>query len=455
MRRYLIIGSGAAGISAIEAIRSQDAQGEIVLVAEDRFGYYSRPGLAYLLSKEIPESLLFPFTDQDFERLQVRRVHQRAMNVLAESHQVELSDGTKIPYDRLLLATGSRAVRMSVPGIELNGSVKLDDLGDAQGILILARRGKKAVVVGGGITALEIVEGLAARGVRVHYFLREDRYWGNVLDESESRIIEERLKEEGIQLHYHTEMDEVLGKNGRVIGVRTKQNEFISCDIVAVAIGVRPRIELATTCGLKTDRGILIDEYMQSSVPDIFAAGDIGQVLDPHTGKAMLDTLWSLARNQGKYAGLNMSGLKSVFTKPVSYNVTRLAGLTTTIIGSVGSGGRDADLVGIARGDSESWRDATVAGDKRLISAQSDFVVNRLRLIVGEIKLVGALLMGDQTLSKLLQKLVAEEADISPIRDRILKPDRPLSEIITEYYGQWQDQHAAKIASNTTSRSKS
>lgn len=442
MRRYVIVGSGAAGIASIEAIRSQDSQGEIILVAEDSHGYYSRPGLAYYLSKEIPETGLYPFSKHDFNRLNVKWVNGCVSGINPATHRLVLADGRTIPYDRLLIATGSRAARMSIPGIDFEGSVKLDDLDDAHRIVKLARRGKTAVVVGGGITALELVEGLAARGVKVHYFLREDRYWSNVLDESESRIVEDCLREDGVKIHYYSEMVEILGKRNRVISVRTKKDEIIPCDIVAVAIGVRPRIELAASCDIKTDRGILVDEYMQTNLPDIFAAGDVGQVHDPRTGKFVLDTLWDPARNQGHFAGMNMTGHSNAYSKQISHNVTRLAGLTTTIIGAIGSGGRDSDLVGIARGDSESWRDTPGIGDKSLISAQSDFDINRFRMLVGDTKLVGAFIMGDQTLSFPLQQLIVHQADITPIREQLLKPEQSLSETITSFYQDWQDHHA-------------
>jgi nitrite reductase (NADH) large subunit len=442
MRRYVIVGSGAAGIASIEAIRSQDSQGEIILVAEDSHGYYSRPGLAYYLSKEIPETGLYPFTKQDFSRLNVKWVNCGASGINPATHRLVLTDGRTIPYDRLLIATGSKAARMPVPGIELEGSVKLDDLNDVHRIIKLAHRGKTAVVVGGGITALELVEGLAARGVKVHYFLREDRYWSNVLDESESRIVEECLREDGVKIHYYTEMVEILGKRNRVIGVRTKKDEIIPCDIVAIAIGVRPRIELAASCEIKTDRGILVNEFMQTNIPDIFAAGDVGQALDPRTGKFVLDTLWDPARTQGHYAGTNMAGHSIAYSKQISHNVTRLAGLTTTIIGSVGSGGRDSDLVGIARGDSESWRDSLGTSDKKLIAAQSDFDINRLRLLVGDTNLVGAFIMGDQTLSYPMQQLIVHQANITPIREQLLQSERSLSETITSFYQEWQNHYA-------------
>ena len=436
-QRYLIVGMGAAGMAAAETIRGQDPGGEILLLGEEAHGYYSRPGLAYYLSGELPEKQLFPFTEGDFDRLRLRRLHARVAALQPQTHEVWLDDGRKLPYDRLLLATGSLAAMPPLPGIDLEGVVKLDDLDDAQRILKGCRRGRTAVVVGGGITALEIVEGLRARHVRTHYFLRGERYWSNVLDETESRIVEHRLQEDGIQIHYHTELAEILGRRGRVTGVVTQDGRRLDCTLVAVAIGVRPRIELAEGAGLATDRGIQVDEYLQTGVPDVFAAGDVAQVFDPLSGKSVLDTLWGVAVTQGRIAGQNMAGRTVPYYKPVPFNVTRLAGLTTTIIGTVGRGG-DKDLVGIARGDSETWRQLPDA-----LVAQDAFDVNRLRILVGEGSLVGAIVMGDQTLSLPLYQLVAQRADIGPIRDLLLEPAARLGDLIASFWTDWRKGHAA------------
>jgi NAD(P)H-nitrite reductase large subunit len=337
----------------------------------------------------------------------------------------------------LLLATGSLAARPPLPGVDLDGVVKLDDLDDARRILKRCRRGRTAVVVGGGITALEIVEGLRARNVRTHYFLRGERYWSNVLDETESRIVEHRLQEEGVQIHPHTELAEILGKRGRVAGVLTQDGHRIDCALVAIAIGVRPRIELAEGAGLETERGIQVDEYLQTSAADVFAAGDAAQVLDPLAGKSVLDTLWGVAVTQGRIAGRNMAGQAMPYHKAVPFNVTRLAGLTTTIIGTVGRGS-DKDLLGIARGDSETWRQLPDA-----LVAQYAFDVNRLRVLVGEHSLLGAIVMGDQTLSLPLYHLVTRQADITPIRDPLLEPSARLGDLIASFWTDWRERHAA------------
>ncbi len=430
MRRYVIVGSGAAGIAASEAIRCNDASGEILLISDDPHGYYSRPGLAYFLTGEIDEKMLFPFSENDFRRLGVRRLNARAQRIHPDTHRLEMHTGAQLPYDRLLIATGAAASRSDTPGSDLEGVVKLDNLEDTRHILKLTRGARSAVVVGGGITALELVEGMRARNLRTHYFLRGDRYWSNVLDLEESKIVEHRLKEEGVQIHYNTELDEIIGKRGRVAGVRTKDGRQIECQIVAIAIGVRPRKELAVQSGLNVDKGILVDQYMHTSQEDIFAAGDVAQVYDPLSGKSVVDSLWGPARDQGSAAGLNMAGLTAPYSRLAPFNVTRLAHLTTTIIGTVNKG-RDDDLLGIARGDSETWRNLPDA-----IAAQANFDVNSLRLLLGQQHMLGAVVMGDQTLSRPLTRIVIDRVDITPIREQILQPDAPLADLVADFWSQ-------------------
>ncbi|HUF00683.1 MAG TPA: FAD-dependent oxidoreductase [Anaerolineales bacterium] len=426
--KYVIIGMGVAGIAAIEAIRSADSTGQITLVGDDPDGFYSRPGLAYYLTGELNDKALYPRTAEDYHRMNFRYVSGRVIGVQREKHLIELDNKTQIPYDKLLIVVGAQSISMDIPGASLDGVLKLDHMEDAKRILNYARRGRTAVVIGGGITALELVEGLVSRGVKVHYLLRGERYWSNVLDEQESQIVEHRLKEEGVTLHYHIEVGEVIGKHGRVGSVRLLSGQTIKCDLVAYAIGVRPRLELAKQAQLKTDRGILVNEYLQTSDPDIYAAGDVAQVFDPRSGRSVLDSLWGAARGQGYAAGLNMAGKQKAYIKPVAFNVTRLAGLTTTIIGNVGQG-RDSDLIGIARGDSETWRQSPDA-----MVAQTGFEVNRLRLVVGEKTLIGAIIMGDQKLSFPLEKIISRNTDISSIRQQLLMSNAKIGDILSEFW---------------------
>jgi nitrite reductase (NADH) large subunit len=431
---YVIIGSGVSGIAAMEAIRAVDSTGSIALIGDDPYGFYSRPGLAYYLTGELHDKALFLRTDDDFRKMNFRYIKGKVTEILRAEHALQLGDQSHIPYERLLIAVGAQAIPLEVPGADLEGVLKLDHMSDAKLILKQARRGKAAVVVGGGITALELAEGLLSRGMKVHYLLRGDRYWSNVLDEHESKIVEHRLREDGVTLHYHAEVIEVTGSNGKVNGARLLNGQLLKCDLVAYAIGIRPRVSLAKQAGLAVDRGILVNEYLQTDDPDIFAAGDVAQAYDPMSGRSILDSLWTPARQQGHAAGLNMAGRKTAYLKAPPFNVTRLAGLTTTIIGTVGRG-RDADLVGIARGDSETWRQLPES-----MVAQTGFDVNRLRLLVGEKTLLGAIVMGDQTLSLPLEKMISERVDITPIREKLLMPSAKIGDVIAEF---WVGQKAA------------
>lgn len=430
--RYVIIGAGVAGIAAVESIRSVDKTGEIIMVSDDPHGFYSRPGLAYYLTGEVDDKALYSRTKDDYKNLNFSFIKERVTRIARDEHKLEIEGKPSIVYDKLLIAVGAQALPLDVTGANIEGVLKLDHMMDAKNILKLAKRGKTAVVVGGGITALELAEALLAHGMNVHYLLRGDRYWSNVLDERESKVVEGRLQEEGVILHNHSELAEIVGKNGRVVGIRLKDGNNMKCDMVTYAVGIAPRLDLVQGIGLNIERGVLADEHLQTNDPDIFAAGDVAQVYDPLTGHSVLDSLWNPAREQGHVAGLNMAGRKSAYLKSPPFNVTRLAGLTTTIIGAVGRG-RDADVIGIARGDSETWRELPEA-----IVAQSGFDVNNVRLLIGDKHLIGAVLMGDQKLSFPLQKMIANNADISPIRDSLMQPNAPIADLIADFWVTWR-----------------
>jgi nitrite reductase (NADH) large subunit len=430
MTNYLIIGTGVAALGAAEAIRGVDKSGKISFIGDDPYGYYSRPGLAYYLTGEADEKLLYPYRPQDYKSLNAHFVRGTAAHILTQEHLVELSDGKRIAYDRLLIAVGSSAIRLGVPGANLEGVVKLDHMEDAKHILGTAKRARTAVVVGGGITALELAEGLASRKVKVHLLIRTARYWSNVLDEVESEIIEKRLKDENIIIHFESELVEILGKRGKVAGIRLADGQQVACDMLAYGIGIQPRMSMAKEAGIACERGILADEHLRTNLPDIFAAGDVAQVYDPASGRSVIDSLWGPAKEQGSIAGMNMAGKNMAYLKAVPFNVTRLAGLTTTIIGAVGSG-HPGDPVTIARGDSETWRDVPDA-----IIAQSGFDVNHMRLMVASKTIVGAIVMGDQKLSSALQTIIRDRVEITSIREQLIAPNAPIADIMAHFWGQ-------------------
>jgi NAD(P)H-nitrite reductase large subunit len=431
-RRHVLVGGGAATIAAAEVIREADGGAEIVVVAADQNGYYSRPGLAYFLTRELPEARLFPFTAEDVGRLDLTWIGEAATAVDPAAHSVTLESGRRLDYDRLLLATGSTAIGTRVPGAELDGVVTLDGMDDARDIVARCDKGKVAVVVGGGITALEIVEGLRARGVHVHYFMRKDRYWRNVLSESESRTVALGLQREGVEIHTFTELAAIRGSGGRVAAVETAAGEVIRCDLVAAAVGVRPRVELARAAGLPCGRGVLVDEYLRAGDPDVYAAGDIAEAADRH-GHRTLQVLWNPALLKGRIAGLNMATEPAyVYEQDEPINVTRLAGLRTTIIGLVGSGS-DADLEGLSRGDSEVWSEL---GDQAVVETVHGDA--HVRMTLGRHTIAGAVVMGDQALSFPLQDLIENHADVTAAVPALQEPGAPIADIVNALWTDWK-----------------
>ncbi|MBN1579523.1 MAG: FAD-dependent oxidoreductase, partial [Anaerolineae bacterium] len=282
-------------------------------------------------------------------------------------------------------------------------------------ILRLARRAKNAVVTGGGITALEMVEGLRAQQAHVHYVMRGDRFWRGVLDETESHLVESRLTKEGITIHTHTEVRQILGRRDwrgrrRVTEVETQDGKHIPCQVVGIAIGVRPCLDLVAGTGIETDRGILVNERLETSMPGIYAAGDVAQVYDPTTGQMQLDVLWPVAVAQGRVAGANMAAMPTIYHRGVPLNVTRLAGLLFTLIGAVGTRGTpDPDLLTISRGDSEVWR-----GIPNTLVVYDQHESNRQRLMLKDNRLVGAIIIGDQSFSSIVYRLIQDRVDVGP-----------------------------------------
>ena len=188
--RYVIIGAGVAGLSAVESIRSVDKVGEILMISDDPHGFYSRPGLAYYLTGELHDKALFPRTKDDYKKLNFNFLNARVTRILRSDHALLIDGKSRLVYDKLLIAVGARALPLEVPGAAgLHGVMKFDHLTDAKNLIKLAKRGKTAVVVGGGITGLELTEGRHGLGMHVDYLLRGDRYWSNVRDKHEGSFV--------------------------------------------------------------------------------------------------------------------------------------------------------------------------------------------------------------------------------------------------------------------------
>ena len=349
---------------------------------------------------------------------------------------VRLGDGRSLTYDRLLIATGARATPPPYAGAELDGVVYLDTLDGTKELVKKTRRARRAVVIGGGITALELSEGLTHRGIDTHYFLRRDRLWGQVFNDEEAALLEEKMKAHHVHIHYNTEAVEILGdRKGRVRGVKLTDGREFKCDLVGVAIGVKPLIDVVANSPINTDRAILVNERMETSVPNVYAAGDCAQVYDRWTQKHMLDILWPSAVAEGNAAGLNMVGKPYAYEKGSPFNACLLFGLHITTMGQI-SPRRDDEadepeiLQHVSRGSSEVWY-THPRPYRSAWSAEND---STIRLVLSGDFLVGALVIGEQSLTDSLRYLIEHEVNIGHMYEELSAGGARMRHILMQFW---------------------
>jgi NAD(P)H-nitrite reductase large subunit len=418
MTNYVIVGNGAAGVTAAETIRARDPRGHVTVISGEPFPMYSRPGLAYVVINEVSDQQVIARREAWYSEQRLTLVYGRAVKLDLDARRVVLEDGRTPAFDRLLLATGARAVVPPYTGADLDGVVYLDTLAGTRDLMRRAKTAKRAVVIGGGITALELAEGLQHLGVETHYFVRKRGLWSAVFNESESGLLEARMRSHGVELHFNTEIDAILPDDqGRVAGVRLTSGETFACDLVGAAIGVKPQLELVKGTALKLDRAVLVDEYLETNVPGVYAAGDCAQVFDRWSGQHLLDVLWPTAVAAGRAAGANMAGARVPYVKGTPFNACLLFGLHVTAIGQLGNGrGDDAEVFqSMSRGSSEVW----ATRPHNYVGAWSQDGPNTLRLVLNGDRLAGALLVGRQALADPLRALIEAQADVSALRPHL------------------------------------
>ena len=425
MKRYVIIGNGIAGISAAETIRSLDRTGKIIVVAAEPYPLYSRPGIAYYLLGRVSEERLFCRPADYYAGKQIEQVFVPAQKIDWMQKQVILDNGVKLSYDKLLIATGAKNNWPEIKGTQLQGVVSLSTLDDAKRIKQLLPLAQSAVVVGGGITAVELVEVFNHHGLETYYLLRGQRFWHRLLTRPESELVEERMQAHGIHVQYGLEISEIIGEQGRVVGVKTNTEQFIRCQMVAIAIGVSPNIDLVDDTILACDRGILVNERMETCLPDIYAAGDVAQVYDPTMRRATLDLLWPSAIKEGRAAGVNMTGRVMPYKKGGAFNSALLIDVPFTSVGHISppdsSRPDDTEQISLTRGSSESWLFPQPArqNDKSLNSHQPGGN-EYLRLVMRGVHLIGAVVLGNHTTADAVRDLITRQINISPIKESLL-----------------------------------
>lgn len=315
--KYVIIGNSAAGIACVEGIRSADAEGEITIVSDEPFAAYGRPLISYyLLGATDRQRMLYRPADF-YEKNRVRTLlGARAEKIDPAAQKIVLRGGEEIPYDRLLVATGSRPFEPPMEGIaSVKERFRFMTMDDALALEKALSPEKRVLIVGAGLIGLKCLEGILHRVKSVAVVDLAGRILPSILDETGAGIVQRRLEEKGAEFYLS---DSVTRFNGNA--AHLKSGREIGFDILVTAVGVRPNIELVKEAGGKVARGICADECGRTSVPDVYAAGDCAESFDIASGTERVLALLPNANFQGRCAGINMAGGRAELKNAVAFN---------------------------------------------------------------------------------------------------------------------------------------
>lgn len=341
-KKIVIVGGGAAGFAAAERLRREHYQGSIVMLSNDDAPPVDRPNLSKdYLAGTAPEDWVPLRPDSFYSEQGIElRLNADVTGIDPRAREVLLFDGSKVSYDRLLLATGAEPVRLSIPGADQPHVSTLRSLADCRAIIERAKTARRAVVLGASFIGLEVAASLRARDIEVHVVAPEKRPMERILGPQMGDFVRSLHTEHGVIFHFEEVATAIDGKQ-----VKLKSGAVLDADLVVAGIGVRPRTELGEKAGLALNRGVKVNAYLETSAPGIFAAGDIARWPDQHSGGDIRVEHWVVAERQGQTAALNMLGHLEKFTA-VPYFWSQHYDVPINYVGHA-----------------ENWDDVTIDGD--------------------------------------------------------------------------------------------
>jgi NAD(P)H-nitrite reductase large subunit len=412
--KYLIIGNGAAAINAASAIRDNDPSGSIVLVAKEPQHTYSRPLISYRLAGKVTDAGM-DYRKRDF--YQVSKVQTilgvEVTRLDTASRLAYCSDGTTIQFEKLLLAIGGAPIKPPIPGLDAGGVFTFTTWDDEIAIdKYIQKTGtpRGAVVLGGGLIGLKSVEAMVHRNVPVTVVELADRVLAVTFDKEASSLAEKSLADKGVTIRTNNTVKQILSERGVIRSVILNDGEKIDCDLLILAIGVRPDVTLLAGTDIKTDRGIVVDSSMATNIAGIYAAGDVAQADDALTGKSRPIPILPAAARQGKIAGTNMAGGKATYEGGIPMNAVDVVGLPTISVGQT----------------------VEQAGDEVLKRTDAKTGAYR-KIVLRDGRVIGAIFIGQIERAGIFTGLIRSKLDVSAFKDLLLSDEFGLLSLPTDY----------------------
>jgi len=389
MSNYLIIGNGVAGTTAAENIRKIDKKGNITMVTGEDLPFYYRIRLNEYISGEIEENDLVAkkekwYRDQNINLELVTRI----VGAKDKEKALITENNRTLSYDRLLIATGSHSFIPPIKGSEKKGVFSLRTIKDARDISAYARNIENVVLIGGGLLGLEAGNALRKLGKKVTVVEFFPRLLPRQLDVDGAKRLQGIMEEMGFSFRLGAKTEAITGGD-QAGGVLLEDGETLSSEMVIISAGVRPNMELAKNLGLDHDKGIKVDEHLQTNRADIYAAGDVAEF------EGMPYGIWPAAMEQGKIAGNNMAERDMVYEGTVMANTLKVVGVDLASAGNI---------------DAENEFESQVFTDENIYK----------KIVIENDKITGCIMLGDTKGFSIMTKAISERVDVSKIKNQIL-----------------------------------
>ena len=405
--RALIVGNSATAVGAIESMREYDDSVEILVISSEDRLVYSRPLLSHYLAGEIDESRVAYRDAHFYARHNVDAiVNSTVVAIDLEEHRVRVHSGDTYEYDKLLISTGGIPIVPPVPGLDAQGVFTFTRIDDTRGIIeyLESRCVRHAVVVGGGMIGIKATDGLLKRGVQVTMVELAPRILSAGLDETASAMMSNLLREAGVEVITENSVDAIRSEaepgttRDRIRAVELRDGRSVECQLLIFGIGVRPNASLAKDAGITVNRGVVVDKYMRTSVPDVYAAGDVAEAYDLVVDMNRTVAIWPNAYRQGAIAGAHMVGIEHADEGGIAMNALEVC-----------------DVPAMSIGDAN----APEEGDDILV--ELDERNNRYkRLVLRNDRLVGAILVGNVNRAGIYTGLIRRKIPIGDSRNKLM-----------------------------------